>query len=102
MNKITKNYISVLEGHKYSTVTMIDKNTLILSNIKENVSFKLTSDKRNEWRYLLANTYSVKQIGNKVILPKEILSNIDFTEYDTYFTENGSLVIKGLEKSFKL
>lgn len=102
MFEIKNNFLIIPENLNFTSITLIDENTLILSNLKQNINLSMTSQNRKVYRIILANTYSVKKVGNKIKLPKQILDKINFKEYDISFTQNNNIIIKGKEKTLKL
>ena len=102
MFEIKNNFLIIPEKLNFTSITLIDENTLILSNLKQNINLSMTSQNRKVYRIILANTYSVEKVGNKIKLPKQILDKINFSEYDISFTQNNNIIIKGKEKTLKL
>lgn len=102
MFEIKNNFLIIPENLNFTSITLIDENTLILSNLKQNINLSMTSQNRKVYRKILANTYSVEKVGNKIKLPKQILDKINFKEYDISFTQNNNIIIKGKEKTLKL
>lgn len=102
MFEIKNNFLIIPENLNFTSITLIDENTLILSNLKQNINLSMTSQNRNVYRTILANTYSVEKVGNKIKIPKQILEKINFSEYDISFTQNNNIIIKGKEKTLKL
>ncbi len=94
MFEIKNNFLIIPENLNFTSITLIDENTLILSNLKQNINLSMTSQNRKVYRIILANTYSVEKVGNKIKLPKQILDKINFSEYDISFTQNNNIIIK--------
>lgn len=102
MFEIKNNFLIIPENLNFTSITLIDENTLILSNLKQNINLSMTSQNRKVYRIILENTYSVEKVGNKIKIPKQILDKINFKEYDMSFTQNNNIIIKGKEKTLKL
>ena len=102
MFEIKNNFLIIPENLNFTSITLIDENTLILSNLKQNINLSMTSQNRKVYRIILANKKKKKKVGNKIKLPKQILDKINFKEYDISFTQNNNIIIKGKEKTLKL
>lgn len=102
MFEIKNIFLIIPENLNFTSITLIGENTLILSNLKQNINLSMTSQNRKVYRIIPANTYSVEKVGNKIKLPKQILDKINFKEYDISFTQNNNIIIKGKEKTLKL
>lgn len=102
MFEIKNIFLIIPENLNFTSITLIGENTLILSNLKQNINLSMTSQNRKVYRIILANTCSVEKVGNKIKLPKQILDKINFKEYDISFTQNNNIIIKGKEKTLKL
>lgn len=61
MFEIKNNFLIIPENLNFTSITLIDENTLILSNLKQNINLSMTSQNRKVYRIILANTYSVEK-----------------------------------------
>ena len=78
MFEIKNNFLIIPENSNFTSITLIDENTLILSNLKQNINLSMTSQNRKVYRIILANTYSFEKLCNKIKLTKQILDNKNF------------------------
>ena len=58
MFEIKNIFLIIPENLNFTSITLIDENTLILSNLKQNINLSMTSQNRKVYRIILANTYT--------------------------------------------
>ena len=59
MFEIKNNFLIIPENLNFTSITLIDENTLILSNLKQNINLSMTSQNRKVYRIILANTRKI-------------------------------------------
>ena len=50
MFEIKNNFLIIPENLNFTSITLIDENTLILSNLKQNINLSMTSQNRKVYR----------------------------------------------------